>query len=320
MNLDSPLERAKARLLIPDIWERLGLPGAPATSCCSPFRQDQHASFSVFENGRRWKDFGTGQGGDAVDFVATALHLDDAAAAHHLMEMAGTTRSVRLPTTRPSLLLPALTSGTAEQHRQLAALRGLAVEGVGLAADRGLLRFGPWKGRSAWFVLDRSHRNAQARRMDGEKWSEIGGKKAYTLPGSQAAWPLGIREAEGFPAIALVEGGPDLLAAFHFCWCEDRETDCAPVAMLGAGLSIHAEALPLFSSRRVRIFAHDDSAGQKALGHWARQLRSVGAAIDAFRISGLRRLNGEPAKDLNDLTEVHPDDFERERALWALLP
>jgi hypothetical protein len=32
---------------------------------------------------------------------------------------------------------------------------------------------------------------------------------------SVGAWPIGLREAEDFPAIALVEGSADLLAALH---------------------------------------------------------------------------------------------------------
>ena len=69
---DSPLQRAKARLSIPALWQLLGLPGTPAKSCKSAFREDHSASFSIYAGGSRWRNFGNSDGGDAVDFVARA--------------------------------------------------------------------------------------------------------------------------------------------------------------------------------------------------------------------------------------------------------
>ena len=100
--------------------------------------------------------------------------------------------------------------------------------------------------------------NAQARRMDGLQWEHIGAK-AWTFPGSWAAWPLGITEAQDFRAIALCEGGPDMLAGHYLALWEQashhtkRDVLCVPVAMLGASLNIHADALPLFAGKRVAI-------------------------------------------------------------------
>lgn len=61
---------------IHDAWEDLGLPGEPSKSCYSPLRDDQHKSFSVFDGGRRWKDFGTEEHGDVFDFVQIATGFD----------------------------------------------------------------------------------------------------------------------------------------------------------------------------------------------------------------------------------------------------
>lgn len=221
---------------------------------------------------------------------------------------------------RPAL--PALRAGTARELAALATLRGLAVEGIEVAQERGLLRFGDWRRQAAWFVLDGSSRVAQARRMDGQPWRKPDGSdfKAWTLPGSAGAWPVGIGEAEDFAHLALVEGGPDLLAACQFLWCEDREHDCAPVAMLGGSAAIHADALPLFAGKRVRIFPHVDPTGDNAALRWAEQLTAAGAAVDAFNFAGLRRSDGAPVKDLCDFAALHPDDFESDRQLWAILP
>lgn len=318
--MSTPLEQAKARLSVPALWQQLGLPGKPGANCRSPFRQDRRPSFSVFANGERWHDFATGEQGDAVDFLAAARQLDKSEAARELIRLAGMAPPPRpVVEARRPLQLPPLSPGSPDQHRRLAELRGLAVEGIALAAQRGLLRFGTWHGRAAWFVLDSTQRNVQARRLDGKMWQEIE-SKGWSLHGSTAAWPLGIREAAPFSAVALVEGGPDLLAACHFAWCEDREVNVASVAILGASLSIHPDALPLFASKRVRIFAHDDASGQTALRRWAGQLRTVRAMVDAMRFTGLRRFDGAPVNDLCDFANLDADDFENDRQLWRILP
>ena len=163
-------------------------------------------------------------------------------------------------------------------------------------------------------VLDSARVNAQARRMDGQEWQHIGAK-AWTLPGSWASWPIGITKAQPFPAISLCEGGPDFLAAHYLALWEQathhtkRDAQCSPVAMLGASQRIHADALPLFAGKRVRIFGHDDEAGKAAVELWARQLAAVGAEVDAFKFAGLRQVNGEPVKDLNDSLLMEATSF-----------
>lgn len=70
------LSRAKDRLRIPELWRMLSLPGEPAKSCRSPLRADDaNPSFSVFNDGLLWKDHGTGEHGDAIDFLARARNL-----------------------------------------------------------------------------------------------------------------------------------------------------------------------------------------------------------------------------------------------------
>lgn len=224
--------------------------------------------------------------------------------------------SVKLDTRRP--FLPELDAGKERDFAQLASVRGLSASGVRVASVRGLLRFGEFRGSRAWFVTDVSGRTAQARRLSGHPWAE--GVKAWTLCGSQAAWPVGIGEADGFPTVALCEGGPDLLASHGFIVSEGREADCAAVAMLGASCPIHADALPQFAGKRVRIFGHADDAGQSAVNRWAEQLATAGADVDAFNLARLRTLDGADVKDLNDLARVHPDDFDRFPCLQNLFP
>ncbi len=185
----------------------------------------------------------------------------------------------------------------------LAKLRSVSLAGVKLAGLRGLLCFAEWKGLPAWIVSDEARLNAQARRMDGKPWPERN-IKAQTLPGSRAAWPVGIREAAPFPVVLLCEGGPDLLAAHHFIVAHKREADTAAVAMLGAGLDIHPDALPLFAGKVVRIFAHADDAGREAAVKWATQLDGIASRLDALSFRGFFLPDGAPVKDLNDAARL----------------
>lgn len=190
----------------------------------------------------------------------------------------------------------------------LAELRHVSEEGLHLAADRGLLRFGKYEGEAAWIVCDAKRINAQVRRMDGKLWPGIGGKKAWTLPGSRAAWPIGAEESTPFPIVILVEGGPDLLAAHCAIYTQGREADTTAVCMIGAGLNIPGDALPLFTNKRIRIMSHTDPAGQVAGDRWAAQLESVGAEVDQADFAELQMADGTPIEDLNDCTRIRPED------------
>jgi len=208
--------------------------------------------------------------------------------------------------------------GTAQEMDALAKLRGLSRDGIALASARGLLRFGRYKGAHAWFVLDASHRNGCARRMDGALWSYTAAK-SLIFRGASAKWPIGILEAQSFPVILLCEGAPDLLAAFHFIAAERRVTDCAPVAMLSASYKIPAGALPLFESKRVRIFAHSDAIGFAAAVRWMTQLKFRAMKIDTFSFAGVYDRARRDVNDLNGFAQCEDTD-ENKRLLANLLP
>jgi hypothetical protein len=211
-----------------------------------------------------------------------------------------------------------LGAGTPAQLVTLAMLRGLSVESIALASERGLLHFGDYGRKAAWFILDKSERVAQARPLDAGRWAN--GVKALNLQGSEPSWPVGIKEAAGFPSIALCEGGADLLAAFHFLLRDARAGDCAPVAMLGAEMTIHNDALPLFAGKHVRIFQHADRAGEKAGERWSEQLTRSGAEVSAFRVPKFKKPDGTPGKDLNDLAQIPASDFDALLSLTRLFP
>jgi hypothetical protein len=218
----------------------------------------------------------------------------------------------------PTSKRPDLHPGTEAELQQLAALCNLGLDGLRLATQRGLLRFAEHHGQPSWFVTDPQAANAQARRLDSQPWAN--GAKALTIAGSRAARPIGAHAAADFSIVLFCEGGPDLLAAHHLITVEARERDAVAVAMLGASLAIPAEDLPPFAGKRIRFFVHADEPGRASVQRWAHQLAAVAAAVDAVDFADLRKSDDSPVKDLNDLTSVHPDDFETHRALWSLVP
>ena len=327
--LASPLEVALERLTIPELWRLLDLAGTPKQSCRSPFREDKTPSFSIYDGGRRWKDHGTDEEGDAADFVAKAHNLSKEDGARKLIEITGVRReAVGKSTSHESkeydpfrdvrkaaqrAKWPAFDVPTHAEIAAIGELRGLCPEGISLAAEAGLLFTCESREGRAWVVTDSRRINAQARRLDGQCWAAQGDAKSWTLPGSVGSWPIGLREARCYPAIALVEGAPDLLTGFHLAWCAGQENSVVPVAMLGASMAILTPALPLFAGKRVRIFAHRDQAGLKAEARWWRQLTQASIEVDRFNFTGFVTGDGEPVGDLNDFAHIDVDQWEGDR-------
>ena len=306
----SALEQIKAGFTVTDAWHSLKLPGTPGTSCKSPFRADESPSFSVYDNGHRWKDHATDKGGDVCDFVAAALKLTLSDAARWLLEQVGsrtTARNwpkVKAPTQakpkpqeqRSPLALPALDKGTVSELSQLQRLRGFdCFAGIQMLIDRGQLAFATMRDGAesprCWIITDSAKRNANARRLDGKPWQSLPGQpKAKTLAGSQAAWPMGAPRIHKSTMILFCEGTPDLLAAAT--WAAFKLFTWEAVAMPGR-MRIHSEALPLFKGKQVYIFAHNDTAGLDAARTWGEQLTEAGATATAL-------CSDTEGRDLND--------------------
>jgi hypothetical protein len=316
------IEEAKARFTIPILWRLFNLRGDPGNSCRSPFREDRSPSFSVYEEGRRWFDNATHEGGDAVDFLAKIKGFSNAEAYVELLNMMdGTIQGsaaapIQPPEAKPKVKPPPDLSGLElcreGDLKQISELRSIPLEGLLLAYERKLLFAyeDPFQGR-CWVITDDARRNAIARRLDGERFhyrqpkeGEKEGPKAKCWLHAEAKWPIGIAQAISFPAIALCEGGPDFLSAFALAHAGAVESLVAPVCMTGSGCSIHKEELSMFRGKRVRIFGHTDEAGQAALQRWAEQLQGEQAEVDAIDFTGLIKCDGSPVEDLNDFLLV----------------
>lgn len=321
----SPLAEAKERLRIPEIWERLNLPGEPMKSCRSPFREDRSASFSVSRCGSLWNDFAEGTGGDAVDFLARILGVGKSRAAREFLLMArgATTEPMPLPARpeeerppAPARPLPDLLPWELSDSWQLKKIRGWPVAaGPEIARLFGLLgacmlRDGDGAPVRCWAVTDSAGKVLQARRLDGEpfrhKWSGITWEpcspyKAKTLlsQAGDGGWPVGAAFLRPDRAVVVVEGGPDLLAGIALAWMVEVLDGLNFVAMLGAAQRIHPKALPLFRNKRIRILTQADEPGRRAARQWAGQLTEAGAGhVDALTVTG------QGVADLADLFAV----------------
>jgi hypothetical protein len=329
VQLSDQVKEAKQRLPLPSLLKQVGLGKHAKASCCSPLREDKNPSWGVFEEDGLWfwKDHGTGESGDEVTFIERLHGCTRADAMRRFCEMAGVdTQSFAKPESsrRGKPTIPATVEPQEADIETLSVLRNVSPTAINAALDAGLLFFCKQSGYHAWGVTDCTRQNAQLRRLDGEvwpiEWNAVGGKKAWTLRHSRAAWPLGVKEADNFPKVTLLEGGPDLLAAFHFIHLEGKADTVAPIAILGAGNDIPPKALPHFGGKHVRIFGHDDKEGQHALQRWAHQLMDEGATVDAFSFSGLHQMDGNPVVDLNDLCNISADDFEDNPHLQEIMP
>jgi hypothetical protein len=334
-------EQIKQRISIPWLWQHHNLPGAPKPGgrCRSPFYQDKNPDFFISRDGSWFVDHGEpDHKGDVIVFEVLASGCTRGDAIRRLWELVSfrTRSDFPLPQIRQNcrreyqhsaklqpMTLGFLERGTTDDLKRLAALRGLSFEALQMATATGILRFARLRDYRVWIVTDQTRYVAEARRLDGEPWTHIGNKKSWTLPGGSEGrkkWPLGILEAQNCRAIALVEGAPDFLAAFHWIWAEGR-CDVAPVAILGASMSIHPVALRLFQRKRVRIFPHYDAErfnGFDAARGWETQLRAAGAIVDCFDCSGLTRSDGQPVSDLNDLCSVSHEQWQNEAG--AIMP
>lgn len=292
-------EKAKAELSINDVWRALELCGAPGQSCRSPFRIDRNPSFSVYDEGRKWKDHGTDEGGDVIEFILMALGDDYSDVRDWLMErLDGDAWTIPLneppgdeqESVRPVRPAPILTlrRGTKDELQELASLRGLSMPGIDFAQNSGVLSFTHRYGQSCYAVTDKTGRATELRRLDGLEFQNgTGTSKAAPLPGVDKSWLPGaalLREAPPDTHVLLVEGATDLLTAIDL-YADYRskggKKEWVPLALLGAGCKcLNQECAELIRGRHVRIVADGDAAGDEMKKHWARLLHELGCEVD----------------------------------------
>lgn len=308
-------QKLKTRCPLPQLLDKLGLGRHARPSCRSPLRQDQNASWGVFERDGRhfWKDLGTGDGGDEITFIARFKGWDEQKDFKRILdfyervsrwecrnELPPPASEVQSNSSLPNCAH--LKPGSEDQIVRLAELRAFSVAALESATKQNFLVFGHHLGFEVFGVKDQSGWLVEVRRLDGMPFPQQGRlpeRKSHTVRGSIKSWALGVVESESKPAIALVEGLPDFLACFDFVQREGKGSLVAPVAMLSASVFIDENSLEWFRGKHVRIYPHDDPAGFNAAELWTEQLTGVAASVEFFLF---RKFAG--TKDLADLNRL----------------
>jgi hypothetical protein len=188
-----------------------------------------------------------------------------------------------------------------------------------IATQRDMLRIADVRHRGetyrAWVVTDAARRTGQARRLDGLQWPGPEGRefKSLSLRSDEDA-PPGIADVfeNNRPAVVIAEGEPDALAALLLAWLADAAERIGVVCLPGVCRGLTAPVLDVLKGRHVRILRQNDNSARKACASWLHALKSAGITCDAVSLDGLRRPDGEPAKDAADLCrEADPDQLQR---------
>ncbi len=312
--------QARETYSIADAWRMLEFDGEPKASCRSPFRVERNPSFAIFADGRAWKDHGTGEGGDVIEFLRVGLGCDHAGVRDYLLERGGANRleaparapqrAAKAPDPPRSIQWPAeLVPGNAETWRAFAAKMRMHPTAINIAVHAGVLRFCKIDGVRCFALTDAANRAGEIRRIDG---GMFGTRKAYPLAGVDKSWLPGaelLKGARKEAGIFLTEGPRDYLAALGLYSTYKREhggeKSWLPAAVLGAGCKrLHPELVPWFRGRRVRICPDADTAGDAMGEAWKALLLDLGCTVDLVKL-----VRG---KDLFDVAgEIQPEALFR---------
>jgi len=324
----SPLTLAKDRLSITEAWSRCGLPGQPKVGMNqSPFRKDSNPSFSIYAEGKRWKDFGTGESGSVVDFVAKAQGLSNTDACTAVIRLAGTEATktgstvapVRHPAPAPWSSVESVweegrlwLAGNQETKERMASWRGWPVSWIDALIEAGHLSCPVHEGGrgTAFRVL----------RPAGEEAVPVG----FHFRKKDGGWrfvPKGIK-AHPFilgslhsPHLIITEGQWDAITlAGSAGWLDRHEAWPENVAVVGIrganGTSAFMEAVASVIPKtkpEVFIIRDGDKAGDKWRTDFAPQVKELAGSVRLFRLA--------EAKDLNDSHRNQPITSEEVMAI-----
>jgi hypothetical protein len=304
---------------IPQAWQALGLPGEPKEhgDMRSPFRDERKPSFSIHSNGTAWKDHGTGEGGDVIEFIRMALDTDHAGVREWGKERIGLSPSTWAPPRRKATQRPPeppkviewpgeLVEGSQATWSSFAQARGLSPEGISLAVSASVLRFLRVDERKCFCITDETRRAAEIRDIRG---ALFGDRKAFPLRGVDKRWLPGLAllsRASAESGVLITEGATDLLSAYDL-YRQFRKgggkRSWVPCAMLGANCkTLSPEAEGLIRGRRVRLVPDGDEAGDAMANHWRSALLALGCTVDVVKLPR--------GSDLSDMRQkLNPEDL-----------
>jgi hypothetical protein len=314
-------ERIREEYRIPDAWRDLGLPGEPALSCKSPWRDERNPSFSIYDDGRKFKDHATGEQGDVFEFVKLSLDSGFKEAVRWIEERKGIVPSITQPTRARRKASPQpkpplkkiewpgeVVMGTEATWRGFAKARGLTFPAVHAAARAGILRFTRAEGHKCFVITDGIKRAAEIRRIDGKEFRH--GKKPLALKGVDKQWLPGATLFGGtnqHVGVFIAEGATDYLAAFNAYVSYKKnggKRSWIPLALLGAGCkSIHPEIVERLPNRLVRLAPDGDTPGDKMRDTWGELLHHLGCQVEILEMP-----RGRDLRDMLESGELKPEE------------
>jgi hypothetical protein len=181
-----------------------------------------------------------------------------------------------------------------------------------------------WEQHRCWAAIDETRNVAEYRRIDNGLHCRVEtgpdaakGPKVWSTAGKN--WPLGAGQIRDRKRVLLVEGGPDMLAGYHFLrrWHWSKRPllqQVVVVCMLGASNRMREDALAHFHGCRVRIMVDADTpkdspekgkrklTGMEAACRWQDQLTEVGAAVELFYVGDI--FNADHVREWHEGTRL----------------
>ncbi len=293
------LAQAKELLTVTDAWSKLGLPGEPKRSCRSPFRDERNASFSVFDEGRAWKDYATNKGGSVVDFIREALDCELAEAIRVTIQLAGlgdgTETAPAMPRTRQLVKAAPLQQVVAiETLREWGRIQAEAVKRLAedsalierLAESRGwqtetiralaMDGFLGWHEGALAFLYDHGMKTRR-KAADGARVIR------WLFGGNGELWRGFLLKIQAYRhcRVLICEGETDAITAIDAGLEADRESETGGrlVVALPCANAWNGAWLSLLAGREITLALDGDEAGQKAAASLAEKLSGFAKAI-----------------------------------------
>lgn len=288
------IDEAKAKLPLPDLMALLGHGDAAKSKAKSPFREERNPSFGIYESAGkwRWKDHGTGDGGDEIDYLAKAQDLSPERARMAYLEMAGHQRPPQYRLKSASPWQTYRNAADVAFVANLAQWRGISEETIQGLISRNIL--GAQNGQAAFAVNNGS--SAHVRQADGT-WRFV---------------------PSGTKCDALAFGNPDQdIFAFESQWdaiaVADKLGLDSAYYIATRGASNGALLAPFAKGKKIFAFVQNDKPKGQEKTPAEKWLDDVAKACSAAQI--LRVQTPLEHKDANDWVRAGAGKTEIRQAL-----
>lgn len=278
----------KDRYTISDIWNILKLPFSPGKSCYSPFRDETRPSFSVYDNGYKFKDHGTGEGGDVIEFIKLAFNGNKDLIKQFINNELSSPSDYMLMA--PKCLVESISEPKVMQipgtHltpsesilEQFSISRNISIDLSEKLVIDGNIEFRLIGNEICYLVTDSKRINGEIRKLDKSLF--FSGTKAYPMKGIDKSWLLGGDNIQ-HDFILLCEGATDFISAKALI--HENNLPISPLALLGAACrNLNDELIDSIKGKHVRIAGDGDRAGLKMINNWTQILNQLDCTVDSM--------------------------------------